>query len=89
MAVLAAFRSERFGAEGLETLRSAGTEIEPGALYPMLRRLESQRLLSSDRRLDDGRLKRFYTTTARGVEVLGALKTEQDLLARSLIQLMR
>ena len=89
MAVLAAFRSERFGAEGLERLKSAGTEIEPGALYPMLRRLESQGLLTSNRRLEDGRLKRFYTTTPLGAKILNLLKTEQDDLARSLAQLMR
>lgn len=89
LAVLAAFRTERFGAEGLETLRSAGTGIEPGALYPMLRRLEAQGLLTSDRRQEDGRLKRFYRTTPRGMEILNLLRAEQFELARSLAELMR
>lgn len=88
LAVLAAFRAERFGAEGLERLRMAGTDIEPGALYPMLRRLEGQGLLASDRRQEDGRLKRFYQTTSYGQQVLEILRNEQERLARSLLELL-
>jgi DNA-binding PadR family transcriptional regulator len=88
LAVLAAFRTERYGAEGLEKLRSAGTEIEPGALYPMLRRLEGQGFLSSDRRQEEGRLKRFYRTTPSGEQALLLLRSEQERLAESLSELI-
>lgn len=84
LAVLASFRREQFGAEALGALAEAGVEIEAGALYPMLRRLEHQGLLASERRTEDGRQKRFYVTTPAGAELLSVLVDELESMTRAL-----
>jgi DNA-binding PadR family transcriptional regulator len=42
LAVLGALREERYGYTLRQTLEDAGLSIDEGALYPLLRRLESQ-----------------------------------------------
>ena len=53
-----------------------GVEIDEGALYPMLRRLDSQGVLTSVWREEDKRNKRFYRLAPEGEALLGRL--EQD-----------
>ena len=47
--------------------------VKQGAIYPVLRSLESQELLSSEREMSDsGPPRRYYQVTERGRETLGA-----------------
>ena len=48
VAVLAALRSEQYGYTLRKALAEQGMDIDEGTLYPLLRRLESQGLLSSE-----------------------------------------
>ena len=74
LAVLAALKAERYGYTLRKELADAGLEIDEGALYPMLRRLESQGMLTSEWREEDKRNKRFYRLSDDGaprpIEVL-------------------
>jgi PadR family transcriptional regulator, regulatory protein PadR len=76
LAVLAALKEERPGYTLRKELADAGLGIEEGALYPMLRRLESQGLLTSEWREEDKRNKRFYRLSTDGAALLGELATE-------------
>jgi PadR family transcriptional regulator PadR len=76
LAVLAALKSERYGYTLRKVLADAGLEIEEGALYPMLRRLEAQGLLTSEWREEDRRNKRFYRLSSDGAVLLSELTTE-------------
>jgi PadR family transcriptional regulator PadR len=76
LAVLAQLRVERYGYSLRQALASVGVEIDEGALYPMLRRLEGQGLLSSEWREEDKRKKRFYRLSAQGEAVLARLADE-------------
>jgi len=76
LAVLASLRAERHGYALRKALSDLGTEIDEGALYPMLRRLESQGLLVSEWREEDRRNKRFYRLSPEGAETLGRLVAE-------------
>lgn len=76
LAVLSALRRERCGSELIEVLAAAGVPIEAGALYPMLRRLEDQGLLSSEWRVEDARRRRFYTSSEAGRAVVSELNRE-------------
>ena len=76
LAVLAALKTERYGYTLRKELADAGLEIDEGALYPMLRRLESQGLLTSEWREEDKRNKRFYRLSPEGEGLLARL--EQD-----------
>lgn len=76
LGVLAALRTERYGYTLRETLAENGIEIDEGPLYPMLRRLETQGLLTSEWREEGKRNKRFYVLSRDGIEVLRVLETE-------------
>jgi PadR family transcriptional regulator, regulatory protein PadR len=73
IAVLCALEVEQNGTDLKSCLRAADVEISEGALYPMLRRLETQGLLQSEWRLDDSRKKRFYALSEEGRNVRDAL----------------
>ncbi|ALS97332.1 PadR family transcriptional regulator [Lacimicrobium alkaliphilum] len=89
LAVLSVLRKEGYGASIQEELASVGIDIETGALYPMLRRLESQGLLSSTRRQEEGRNRRIYVSTELGESVLETLLGELEQLSGSLAELKR
>jgi DNA-binding PadR family transcriptional regulator len=76
LAVLGLLRAEHYGYTLRKALAAQGVEIDEGALYPMLRRLESQGLLTSTWREEDKRNKRFYRLSPEGDAVLQRL--EQD-----------
>ncbi|HZZ90363.1 MAG TPA: helix-turn-helix transcriptional regulator [Caulobacteraceae bacterium] len=76
LAVLAALKAERYGYTLRRDLADAGLEIDEGALYPMLRRLEAQGLLTSEWREEEKRNKRFYRLSSAGVTLFAELTTE-------------
>ena len=84
MAVLAALRDEQYGYTLGKTLADHGITIDEGTLYPLLRRLESQGLLSSKWREEDRRNKRFYRVTSEGKQILKQLLTEWQSIDSSL-----
>ena len=88
LAVLAALRDERYGYTLRKELGDAGLAIEEGALYPMLRRLEAQGLLTSEWREEDKRNKRFYRLSADGAALLAELAAEWRDINASLTQLL-
>jgi DNA-binding PadR family transcriptional regulator len=76
LAVLGTLRSEKYGYTLKTELGAAGIEIDEGALYPMLRRLETQGLLTSEWREDAKRKKRFYQLSDDGAAALDHLTAE-------------
>ena len=76
LAVLGTLRSEKYGYTLKAELGEAGVDIDEGALYPMLRRLETQGLLTSEWREDAKRQKRFYRLSTDGAAALETLTTE-------------
>lgn len=84
LAVLGQLRAEHYGYTLRKALAEAGVEIEEGALYPMLRRLESQGLLTSEWREEEKRNKRFYRLSPAGEAILVRLVAEWRGLNASL-----
>lgn len=84
LAVLAQLREEHYGYTLRKSLVEAGLEIEESTLYPLLRRLESQGLLTSQWREEDKRNKRFYRLSAAGETVLAQLLAEWNGINGSL-----
>ena len=66
VAVLAALRTEQYGYTLQKLLAEHGLVVDEGTLYPLLRRLESQGLLVSEWRIDDGPPRRYYTLSPDG-----------------------
>jgi PadR family transcriptional regulator PadR len=76
LAVLAQLRQERYGYTLRKALAERGLEIDESTLYPLLRRLESQGLLTSEWREEEKRNKRFYRLSGDGEQMLGQLFEE-------------
>lgn len=89
LVVLAQLRAEHYGYTLRTALAEAGVEIDEGALYPMLRRLESQGLLTSEWREENKRNKRFYRLSPEGEAILARLIEEQRALTQSLERILK
>jgi DNA-binding PadR family transcriptional regulator len=87
LAVLGALREERYGYTLRQSLEDAGLPIEEGALYPLLRRLETQGLLTSEWREDARRNKRFYKLSPDGETLLTQLLAEWNDISASILRL--
>ena len=82
-----ALREEPYGYTLRTSLEAAGLPIDEGALYPLLRRLEAQGLLTSEWREEAKRNKRFYRLTPNGLHVLGQLLAEWNAISESILRL--
>jgi PadR family transcriptional regulator PadR len=76
LAVLSQLNEEQYGYSLLKLLSEQGLELDQGTLYPLLRRLESQGLLSSDWNTEGSRPRRYYVISPEGQELLPRLKEE-------------
>src|SRR5271154_629189 len=88
LAVLGALKQERYGYTLRKELADSGLEIDEGALYPMLRRLESQGLLTSVWREEEKRNKRFYRLSPEGKSMLKQLGEEWQRINSSLKEIL-
>lgn len=74
LACLVRLRTADYGYALLESLNGLGITVDANTLYPLLRRLEKQGLLTSDWNTDEARPRKFYRTSATG-EALAAVLT--------------
>jgi PadR family transcriptional regulator, regulatory protein PadR len=82
--VLSRLGRAQYGYTLLKELESAGLPVDQNTLYPLLRRLEAQNLLSSEWKVEDQRPRRYYARTALGTTVLRGLKPELESQKRLL-----
>jgi DNA-binding PadR family transcriptional regulator len=88
LAILARLSEPHYGYALRQALAEAGLEIAEGTLYPLLRRLESQGLLTSEWFVEDNRPRRYYRTSAEGRRALTALSAEWRELVKVLERLL-
>jgi PadR family transcriptional regulator, regulatory protein PadR len=88
LAVLAHLRSEQYGYTLRKALEESGLQIDEGTLYPLLRRLEGQGLLTSEWREEEKRPKRFYKISPTGKAMFKQLLTEWESLGQALSQIV-
>src|SRR3984893_5838698 len=89
LAVLAQLRVEHYGYTLRKALADKGLAIEESTLYPLLRRLETQGLLTSEWREEDKRNKRFYRLSTDGATVLEQLLVEWNGINESLHNILK
>jgi len=82
LAVLSRLDQEEYGYSLKRSLTEAGLDIDEGTLYPLLRRLEGQGLLSSQWLLAEGRPRRYYKISAQGLKTRRVLTDEWNSLAQ-------
>ena len=84
LAVLGSLRQPRYGYALLQTLQEQGLEMEANTLYPLLRRLESQQLLTSDWDTSENRPRKYYVVSLKGKEALAQLMQEWERMQKSI-----
>ncbi|MBS3750748.1 MAG: helix-turn-helix transcriptional regulator [Anaerolineales bacterium] len=88
LAVLSRLDEERYGYDLISRLDEKGLEIEQGTLYPLLRRLEDQGLLTSEWNVEGSRPRRYYSLSPEGRTVLNALAGEWRRLAHVMDEML-
>ena len=73
LATLSQLRTPRYGYELRQALAHKGMAIEEGTLYPLMRRLETQGLLKSEWRIENGPPRRYYSLNTDGKKLLKKL----------------
>jgi PadR family transcriptional regulator PadR len=89
LACLLILRTPGYGYGLLERLEEAGVEVDANTLYPMLRRLEKQGLLSSEWDTDGARPRKYYATSDQGMELARELMSSWRDMSRTLEELER
>lgn len=89
LAVLSQLQEAQYGYSLKQTLSEQGMDINEGTLYPLLRRLEGQGLLTSDWQVvDDARPRRYYKISSDGETILMNLTQEWQALGLVVNQLL-
>ncbi len=76
LACLVRLRTPDYGYALLESLNTLGILVDANTLYPLLRRLEKQGLLTSEWNTDETRPRKFYRTSPAGEQLADALMTD-------------
>ncbi len=84
LAVLRVLQTEQYGYSLQSSLAERGIQIEQGTLYPLLRRLEAQGLLSSIWRMEGARPRRYYILSEDGEKILPSLMAEWNNLVNTM-----
>jgi DNA-binding PadR family transcriptional regulator len=87
MAALATLSRPTYGYALLETLAEAGFAVDANTLYPLLRRLEKQELLTSEWNTEESRPRKFYRVSPAGQALLQTLLQEWQQLHMSIKKL--
>jgi PadR family transcriptional regulator, regulatory protein PadR len=89
LAVLSQLRTPQYGYSLVQLLEKSGISMEQSTLYPLLRRLEKQELVTSSWDRSESRPRRYYVLSEYGIEILGQLQTEWEKMSGELAILLK
>lgn len=84
LAVLSQLKTPQYGYSLVQLLEQSGIEIDQSTLYPLLRRLEKQELLSSSWDTTESRPRKYYLISDVGIEVFEQLQAEWKKMTKEL-----
>jgi DNA-binding PadR family transcriptional regulator len=76
LACLLILRQANYGYALLDLLERRGFGVDANTLYPLLRRLEKQGLLTSDWNTEEARPRKFYRTSESGTALAAVLSQD-------------
>ncbi|MEK3934674.1 PadR family transcriptional regulator [Sporosarcina sp. FSL W7-1349] len=88
LAVLSQLRTPQYGYSLVQRLEEAGVAIEQSTLYPLLRRLEKQELVTSSWDTTESRPRKYYVISPFGSEIYEQLKMEWETMTVELKSLL-
>lgn len=89
LAVLSQLRTPQYGYSLVQLLEESGISIDQSTLYPLLRRLEKQGLVSSRWDTTENRPRKYYVLSEYGLEIFLQLKTEWINISKELYTILR
>lgn len=88
LAVLSELHERQYGYSLVTILQEQGLQVEPGTLYPLLRRLEKQGLLQSEWDNSEARQRKYYFLSDFGKKVLTITEEEWRKLVSNMNKLL-
>lgn len=73
-----------YGSWMIEELRSHGYNVSAGTIYPMLHSLEESELIKHEERLVEGKIRKYYSITPEGEQVLEEARKRAHELFREI-----
>ena len=89
LAVLSQLRTPQYGYSLVQLLEDSGIPIDQSTLYPLLRRLEKQELVSSSWDTAESRPRKYYVLSEYGLEIYLQLKEEWMKNSNELYSLLK
>jgi|SRR3954449_7379004 len=89
LAVLSQLRTPQYGYSLVQLLEYSGISIEQSTLYPLLRRLEKQELVTSSWDTTESRPRKYYVLSDYGLEIYLKLKDEWIRNSKELYKLLK
>ncbi|WCN83647.1 PadR family transcriptional regulator [Micromonospora sp. LH3U1] len=89
VASLVALRRPNYGYALLQRLTDHGFPVDANTLYPLLRRLEDQGLLTSEWNTEESRPRKFYRTSDEGESMLSRLLDDLAAVQTSITGLIQ
>ncbi|MCM3588886.1 PadR family transcriptional regulator [Mesobacillus maritimus] len=89
LAVLSQLRTPQYGYSLVQLLEGSGISIDQSTLYPLLRRLEKQELVSSSWDTSESRPRKYYVLSEYGLEVFLQLREDWIKNSKELYNLLK
>ena len=89
LCVLAKLREPTYGLGLIAALQGTGISIEANTLYPLLRRLEEQGLLTSTWNTEGAKPRKYYEVTEFGKDVLDTMRERWFKTAESMNEILK
>lgn len=89
LAVLSQLRTPQYGYSLVQLLEDSGINIDQSTLYPLLRRLEKQELVTSNWDTSESRPRKYYVLSEYGLDIFLQLKREWINNSKELYELLK
>lgn len=84
LAVLSQLKTPQYGYSLVQLLEKSGVSIDQSTLYPLLRRLEKQELVTSSWDTTESRPRKYYEINEFGLKIYNELKAEWEKMTQEL-----
>ncbi|MBD5800045.1 PadR family transcriptional regulator [Bacillus pseudomycoides] len=89
LAVLSQLQKPQYGYSLVQLLEQSGINIDQSTLYPLLRRLEKQELVTSSWDTSESRPRKYYVLSEYGLEIFLQLKREWMDNSKKLLEVLK
>ena len=89
LSVLSQLSEAKYGYALVQSLEEKGVEIDPNTLYPLLRRLEKQGILTSQWDVGESKPRKYYSRTPMGDDIFRRLNEQWEQLSENMEQILR